>query len=42
MDIQNGYLFITDITGYTEFLTQSELDHAKEIEGKKEEHLRPV
>lgn len=31
MDIQKGYLFITDITGYTRFLTQSELDHAKEI-----------
>jgi len=31
MDIQKGYLFITDITGYTQFLTQSELDHAKEI-----------
>jgi hypothetical protein len=26
MDIQNGYLFITDITGYTELLIQSELD----------------
>jgi len=31
MEVQNGYLFITDITGYTEFLTHSELDHAKEI-----------
>jgi Protein of unknown function (DUF2652) len=31
MDIENGYLFITDITGYTQFLTQSELDHAKGI-----------
>lgn len=31
MNIEKGYLFITDITGYTEFLTQSELDHAKEI-----------
>jgi len=31
MNIERGYLFITDITGYTEFLTQSELDHAKEI-----------
>lgn len=31
MEIQKGYLFITDITGYTQFLTRSELDHAKEI-----------
>jgi len=31
MNIEKGYLFITDITGYTEFLTRSELDHAKEI-----------
>jgi len=31
MNIEKGYLFITDITGYTHFLTQSELDHAKEI-----------
>jgi len=31
MDIQKGYLFISDISGYTQFLTQSELDHAKEI-----------
>ena len=31
MNIEKGYLFITDITGYTQFLTQSELDHAKEI-----------
>jgi hypothetical protein len=31
VDIESGYFFITDITGYTRFLTQSELDHAKEI-----------
>ena len=31
MDIQKGYLFISDISGYTQFLMQSELDHAKEI-----------
>ena len=31
MAIESGYFFITDITGYTQFLTHSELDHAKEI-----------
>ena len=31
MDIESGFFFISDITGYTKFLTQSELDHAKEI-----------
>jgi hypothetical protein len=31
VEIQTGYFFITDITGYTQFLAQSELDHAKEI-----------
>jgi hypothetical protein len=31
MDIETGYFFISDITGYTQFLTHSELDHAKEI-----------
>ena len=31
MDVKHGYLLITDITGYTEFLVGSELDHAKEI-----------
>jgi hypothetical protein len=31
MTIETGYFFITDITGYTGFLTHSELDHAKEI-----------
>jgi len=31
MNIEKGYLFITDITGCTQFLTQSELDHATEI-----------
>ncbi|NQV14553.1 DUF2652 domain-containing protein [bacterium] len=29
--IQLGYFFITDITGYTIFLTKSELDHAHNI-----------
>ena len=29
--IHTGYFFITDITGYTVFLTASELSHAKEI-----------
>lgn len=29
--IQKGYFLITDITGYTNFLTQSELDHAQHI-----------
>ena len=29
--IETGYLLITDITGYTSFLTQSELDHAQHI-----------
>jgi hypothetical protein len=31
MQIESGYFFITDITGYTVFLAHSELDHAKEI-----------
>ena len=31
MDIETGFFFISDITGYTRFLTQSELGHAKEI-----------
>jgi hypothetical protein len=31
MNIETGYFFITDITGYTQFLAHSELDHAKEI-----------
>jgi len=26
-----GYLLIADITGYTEFMTESELDHARGI-----------
>ncbi len=26
-----GYFIITDISGYTEYLTESELDHAHEI-----------
>ena len=26
----NGYFIITDISGYTEYLTRSELDHANE------------
>ncbi len=29
--IEQGYFIITDITGYTSFLTQSELDHAQHI-----------
>ncbi len=31
MEIETGYFFIADITGYTRFLAGSELDHAKEI-----------
>ena len=31
MDIKKGYLLITDISGYTQFLVESELAHAKEI-----------
>lgn len=31
MAIESGFFFISDITGYTRFLTQSELGHAKEI-----------
>jgi hypothetical protein len=31
MEVKNGYLLISDISGYTEFLVQSELLHAKEI-----------
>jgi hypothetical protein len=27
---QNGYFILTDISGYTEFLTKSELDHAQD------------
>ncbi|MBM3215645.1 DUF2652 domain-containing protein [Candidatus Poribacteria bacterium] len=29
--VQTGYLLITDITGYTQFLTESELEHAHQI-----------
>jgi hypothetical protein len=28
--VQKGFFILTDISGYTEFLTQSELDHAQE------------
>jgi hypothetical protein len=28
--VQKGYFILTDISGYTEFLTKSELDHAQE------------
>ena len=31
MEIKKGYFIITDITGYTIFLTSSELDHAHNI-----------
>ncbi len=31
MEIKQGYLLVTDISGYTEFLVHSELEHAKEI-----------
>jgi len=31
MTIQTGYLLIADISGYTQFLTSSELDHANPI-----------
>ena len=31
MDIKKGYLLVTDISGYTQFLVESELGHAKEI-----------
>ncbi len=31
MSIESGFFFISDISGYTRFLTQSELGHAKEI-----------
>lgn len=31
MDVKKGYLLITDISGYTQFLVESELAHAKEI-----------
>ena len=29
--VQKGYFIITDITGYTAYLSKSELDHAHEI-----------
>ncbi len=29
--IQRGYLVLADISGYTSFLSQTELDHAHEI-----------
>ncbi len=29
--IEHGYLLLADISGYTAFLTQTELDHAHEI-----------
>ncbi|MBI4417939.1 MAG: hypothetical protein HY563_04115, partial [Ignavibacteriales bacterium] len=28
---QQGYLLLADISGYTSFLTEAELDHAREI-----------
>ena len=28
-DVQSGYLLIADISGYTKFLAESELEHAK-------------
>lgn len=31
MEVKNGYLLISDISGYTKFLVKSELQHAKEI-----------
>jgi hypothetical protein len=31
MDVTTGYLLISDISGYTKFLVESELGHAKEI-----------
>lgn len=31
MNVQQGYLLISDISGYTRFLVESELGHAKEI-----------
>ena len=31
MEVKNGYLLISDISGYTEFLVKSEVQHAKEI-----------
>jgi class 3 adenylate cyclase len=41
--IETGYLLITDITGYTSFLTQSELDHAQHIiEGLFESQLEVI
>ena len=29
--VQQGYMVLADISGYTSFLTQTELDHAHEI-----------
>ena len=29
--IDKGYLILVDITGYTQFLNESELEHAQEI-----------
>lgn len=29
--IEHGYLVLADISGYTSFLVQTELDHAQEI-----------
>jgi uncharacterized protein YndB with AHSA1/START domain len=31
MSTQNGYFLIADITGYTQYLSESELDHAQQI-----------
>jgi hypothetical protein len=28
--VNKGYFIITDISGYTDFLTKSELDHAQD------------
>ena len=29
--VKHGYLLLADISGYTSFLTQTELDHSQEI-----------
>ena len=30
-DVKTGYLFVADISGYTKFMADSELEHAKGI-----------
>lgn len=44
-DVQSGYLLLADISGYTAFLSESELEHARDtltdLLGLLIDHARP-